>query len=382
VGKVWARRRRGEGDTRITYLHYFLVSNLPSHPSRRVSKPLVTWLILIAGVVGAAAGAYVALALSGPHTAGVGLWLRDFAKTPGAAGVAAVIAAGLAFWGISRQVATSRANLEHEKLREQDRSWWQSFEWAVSRAVPLDRNHEALRLDVSIEVFNALLASAKARNSSAPTEVQQSACGGMLSILTSQIEKDKRDAGAPAVHSVVPSETTSIEQDARTQSALESYVRAAQGTPGESAGARARLFELQIVNAIRGFSDERIQVRDPRQVLRESGRDSFGYWPDGLVSVGGRDVYIETKYYSSASNAQLSHGIRQSLASIRGRGISDPMLVVTNQPPTNVDRFRQEFAAEVTVWEASNDNRALREALVRASELPPWRPGHSFGDGE
>jgi len=73
------------------------VSSTPRE-SRRVP---IFWLGPIV-VLSLTIGGYCALALATADLEGWSQWLRDFAKSPGGAGIAALLAATIAFGGIRR----------------------------------------------------------------------------------------------------------------------------------------------------------------------------------------------------------------------------------------------------------------------------------------
>lgn len=341
---------------------------IPSNQTAPKRGGRANWLVLAGvGIAAGTAGAFISLTLAGPHTAGIGLWLRDFAKTPGAAALAALIAACIALSGISRQVSVSRANLELERRREQDRSWWQSFEWAVSRGVPLDAAHRALREDVSINTFTALQASAL-------TDVQRSACSGMLDILSTERPTSDEDTSSNLPLDSESSESEAyVIQGAKTYEALATYVKASAGTAAASAGARARLYELQVLSVMEGFAGPGVSFLDPKWV-KLGPNSNRRYRPDAVMVLEGQYVNIESKYRDSAVSVSNWTGLQRSIEAIRTRGIDTPVLFVSPQTFEIPDQVRKEWAFEIARWQAPEDNESVRSALVRAAKLDPFRP--------
>jgi hypothetical protein len=120
-------------------------------------------LLLLTGAV--IIGFVCVLFATGVDQAGAAGWVERFSTSPGAAGVAAVVAAGIGFLAIARQ-------LRHNKGVERDAAWWKSFEWVTDRALPRD---EADRLPylVAVDMLAPLVDSAS-------NATQERICGAFL----------------------------------------------------------------------------------------------------------------------------------------------------------------------------------------------------------
>lgn len=88
-------------------------SAVPARTKRRnstrltVSGAALAWAMIgTAGIVGLATWA-ITVAVARPHTAGIGAWISDFAKSSGLAGVLAVVAALIAFFGLNLDYRTN-----------------------------------------------------------------------------------------------------------------------------------------------------------------------------------------------------------------------------------------------------------------------------------
>jgi len=81
------------------------------------------------------------------ETAGEGL--RTFMTSPGMGGVAAVIAASIAFFAVFVQVKQSRR-------AARDEAWWTSFEWTTDRAVPPNPAFKPLPVGLSFDLLTKI----------------------------------------------------------------------------------------------------------------------------------------------------------------------------------------------------------------------------------
>ena len=132
----------------------------PPFIRRSTALWITTAVGLASAVVFAVVSASIVLAIDRPNRASLGEWISDFAKSPGFAGLCAIAAAVLAFWGIHRQVAVSRKGLAHQREVEMKRAWWERFEWAASRAVPASKDGIPLPYDVILNTLTSLLDTA------------------------------------------------------------------------------------------------------------------------------------------------------------------------------------------------------------------------------
>ena len=100
-------------------------------------KPSRFWIIAIVGVICLALGFLCGVALNTAWMPGLGQWLRDFSVSPAFAGACAVVAALIAFVGLTQQTKAQMEESEKTRLREieadQLDAWWRSFDWASSQ---------------------------------------------------------------------------------------------------------------------------------------------------------------------------------------------------------------------------------------------------------
>ena len=221
---------------------------------------------LAAGVLG---GLIVLSANGAADNPAVG-WFGGWLKSPGFAGLGAIIAASIALIGISLQLGASRK-------RDRDAAWWQSFEWASDRALPRKPSELALSFDAALDRLNALATAAR-------TDIQKYAVRGVVDELLrsrgsvvpdqSGADDDRKaqlyeqvadepvrrasDGTEQAVHGA----GLEAEAEAETQpepesqldvsgSAVLRYVLKQVGTAAESRRASASAYEEEVLRALR-----------------------------------------------------------------------------------------------------------------------------------
>lgn len=313
-------------------------------------------------------GAFLGIALASANLANTGLWLRDFAKSPGATATAALVAASLAFWGISRQVTVSRQTLlqqrevaaqtlEHQQKTEESKAWWATFEWSADRGIPSDANDTALPLSVSMRTFEQLQESAQ-------TNVQKAACGGVMDVLAQLLagSRDSSEAGSANTARTKPGDSNYEGAVA----ALSAYVEASRGTAAASPGSEARLYELEATSAVEALNIEGAVVRvtptllgvsldGPRRLIR----------PDAIVEIDGQSVVLEFKKNSSVAQARRS--ISATVADFRARGVEDPIVVVTPLQVEISSEWSEQNRCVIVQWRSGEDSDNLRDAISEAA---------------
>lgn len=300
----------------------------------------------------AVAGAYAALALATAELENWGQWLRDFAMTPGAAAFAALVAAGIAFFGISRQVRVSQSALEHQREDASQLAWWRTFEWTSSRALPLCQNDVPLPQAVTISTLESL---AKA----ATTDVQRAACSGVIDVLSSRV--------LPVVESDVAAPSSAADQDSSAAvDALLSYVEANGGTSAASSKAEAVMYQPRVAGAMyeqRVLAELSSLSPDVRAFREPSNSNSRA---DATLEIAGKRVAVE-----------ISFARTPLVVRARARSAAQHLQQSPACPLVLVSRFETPFSAAeeaqlrvvVATWNSPADNEELLAALHRAAAL-------------
>jgi hypothetical protein len=315
---------------------------------RRLRQISVLWLIPVFAAA-ATLGAYLALALATADLEGLGQWLRDFAKSPGAAAFAALIAAGIAFGGISKQVSVSRAALAQQAEVARSDAWWAMFEWASSRAIPPRHEDQPLPTTVTISTLERLA-------DVATSNVQEAACAGVIDVLTQEI--------APPIMKPSPdgAESSAADPDPAF-AALTSYVESSRGTPAASAIAEALVYENEVSKALMAVS-----WQDPSIKIFRNPPSANDTGADAVAEVDGQRVIIEIKYPRSASRLRVM--AHETIRRLRARGLdTDTYLLITPFPSPLGRDEESELRAVATQWRAPEDTGSLLAALRQASAL-------------
>lgn len=319
-------------------------------PRPRVWLLSVAALVLCAG--SAVAGAYAALALATANLENWGVWLRQFAMSPGAAAFAALAAAAIAFAGISKQVRVSRSALDHQRQEASQLAWWRTFEWASGRGLPQGSDDVPLPQAVTISTLENLVKTAT-------TDVQRAACSGLIDALTSRvlpnIDRDDVDAAADA------------ENDSPGAiDALMSYVDASASTAAASSRAEAALYEPRVeaakyeqtvIAALPGLSS------DVRVFLEPPVTDSR---TDAIVEIAGRSVAVEVSFARTPMVVRAR--ARSASQHRRIAGLTPLVLVSRFQSPFS-DEEEAELRVVVATWNSPADNENLLADIRRASLL-------------
>lgn len=343
--------------------------------STRPSRGGYHWVLLgLTAVLAASLGVIATLMIDREHRWGIGPWFSDFLKSPGLAGMCALVAALIAFIGISRQVRVSRESvelsgrsaaqaqinaqhsLEHQRAAEQDRAWWNTFEWASSRAIPSDKSAEPLPYVAVLKTFQALAGSAI-------DDVQRAAIAGVMDVAATR-------AGETIVDDAVD-DRDGADNDSTDQirSALSAFVASTTNTPARSPAVEYQLYELDVINAL-----TRIEGGDVR--LLGGWRElvpTRGFRPDAIVEVNGTRVVVELKLFRKSST-QSRHRVIETMRRIRDASVRDPILLVS-QPALDFGAdIESDLSFRAVSWSSPSDDDALRQALLEVAELRPWDP--------
>lgn len=218
----------------------------PERRPRRWHRIALTVVLCIAS---GAAGVYFTLALSSADLLSWGPYARDFAKSPGAAGCAAVVAAVIAYSSIRRQVAVSSSALQHQREVASARAWWETSQWASGRAMPSGEKDHPLPDSVTISTLHSLAETAT-------DDVQKVACAGMIEVLTPRVVSTA-DETQESNESPEQDETAAF-------NALASYVMATDGTSAASPKAEAAVYERRVLAALANLSSDVRAFREPQ----------------------------------------------------------------------------------------------------------------------
>lgn len=271
-------------------------------------------------------------------------WLEKFFLSPGAGGLAAVLAATIGALALNRQ-------LDHSKRTEREKSWWQSFEWVAARAVPANKEDIPLPRATSIDVLTSLTTWVS-------SETQSKACQGLLDELleptnTARQEDEKRTP--TAVDASEPEEDATLD---RINAAVARYVETTAGTPAQSAIARAVLYEAAVL-----FALSEVPLKEGETFRREghirtpASRPTPA--PDALFESASARLVVEVKAWT---NPVALNRIRET-AKLKDRYPGHKIMVIS---PLDIGAAVQTAIPEgirFLPWKNEEDTSNLIEAV-------------------
>ncbi|WP_411698540.1 hypothetical protein [Conyzicola sp.] len=316
----------------------------PNVTGRRRILAVVAVMLLC--TVSASVGACIALGLATADLANWSQWARDFAKSPGPAALVALVAAAIAYAGLSKQIAVSRESLAHQQRAAQSTSWWSMFEWASGRAVPAVPGEQALPDEITIGTLQRLAEEAT-------TEVQQTACKGMIDFLVTRLAEEASPIGGRMADDGVP------DPESPVLAPLQQYVDATAGTAASSAKAEALVYENNVRKALLAEAVHNADLR----VFRSPNDDGA----DAILLVNGRKVLVIVRWQRDERRAHAN--VMYELGRLRKIADDSPILVVTPFLPPLSENERELLRAVGVQWRTPADGEKLRTAIQWASIL-------------
>lgn len=305
--------------------------------TRRASVLRQWWLwatVAFAGLALGVLGGIFVVWINGAADDPVINWIGEWIKTPGFAGLCAVVAAGIAFIGISLQLRASRA-------RDSDAAWWQSFEWASDRGLPRDKTELELPSDAAIDTLNALATAAR-------TNIQKNAVRGVVDELvrkkTHRLVDERRAAhgaeateASPSTMDVGDESTTADNDDTQSDgfsSAVWRYALDQVGTAAESRRAGSSAYETEVLRALRHLYQRVLPMPANRP-------------GDAIVATAHRELVVEIKW-----SPNKLRGVHEK------RRLDSVDVVISNAPTTDLPE-----SVNLVVWNPQDGSFALRRAL-------------------
>lgn len=269
------------------------------------------------------------------------------------------MAAGIGFWAITRQ-------LRHNKVVERDATWWKSFEWVSSRALPTDGT-SGLPYLISVDMLAPLAASAR-------DAVQERACGAFIDHLdalnsetspetqSGPAEQASREAAddpsesetdevlAVGVPSDVRTTRWSVAESDRERSTLENYAKQTANSSARSFSVEERLYRLLVRDAVRRVAAAQFKVLP-------GSKDTSSMW---VVNGQGDRVFVVPAGSMRPSNIKTLAGM------LSVKSMHATLLVTKNEvPDSNPTPADHVIAVQ---WSDEGDDAQLRLGLLRAFE--------------
>ncbi|GHD78662.1 hypothetical protein CLV85_1148 [Salinibacterium amurskyense] len=288
----------------------------------------------------------IVAAIDRPLRAPIGAWASEFIKSPGFAGICALIAASLALWGILNQVTVAKRNLEHQREANDSHAWWARFEWAATRAVPVSKDETPLP-------YNAVLSTLTGLTESATDDVQRGAVGAISQVAAAQ-QDDTHGADD------LPADPSRAMEESRI-SLLQKYADVAGDTPARSTAIEGQLYELLVIQALK-------RVLPPHSVSTETFRGASGarlIRPDAVVIHKGKRIIVEVKSYRRQQ--RLSPSATAQIRSLVETSGAEAAIVIAPIELQLDPVSQSEGSITASVWTSPNDDDNLRAALEQAT---------------
>jgi hypothetical protein len=318
-----------------------------SKPGVAGGARLGTWVwtgFVFAILLSALGGAWLALALATANLGNLGQFARDYAKSPGPAAFAALIAAVIAFIGISKQLVVARAALKHQQDSAQEASWWEAFQWASGRAIPEGKDDIRLPDSVTVDTLRRLV-------DDATTEVQRTACRGMVDHLSSRLASETESK-------LQDPDSADVRSANEAYLAFARYVSATEGTAASSPHASALVYEDAVKRALAETNNPEVRVyRNPDERVGA----------DAIIQVGSEKALLWIKW--GTDTKQIRFRVRKDLERLRKVVDASPFLVVTpvSLGFDQLEQNRLGFAS--AQWRGPEDNENLITGLTEALAL-------------
>jgi hypothetical protein len=301
--------------------------------------PIWSWILPICSLlIGASIGGAVALkweAFLDAHN--VGQFAVVFFTSAGFGGLATVVAAIVAVFGVSRQLRQAAAIAQKERRRldriARDAEWWRAFEWATSKVFSSTASSNAVfGDDLAYSVATGLRERAR-------TGEQKHICDALVEQISSRrpVTPVAQDPEAAPV-----AEEGSSSSASPAAFALQSYLlSAANGTdvPRDFRMAESRLLELRAQEAVEELAQKDGAVR----IVAGTLRGAYLGQPDITLLIDGREAIVELKRYRDPAPGM----VRRAAAGVEQLAAGRPALLIvsTGSPlsPTAVAAVQREY---------------------------------------
>lgn len=293
-----------------------------NHDEPETTRPARSWVFHVCSLlIGAAIGGAVALKWEAFFDArNVGQFAVVFFTSAGFGGLATVVAAFVAVFGLGRQLRQTASIAEKERRRldrtARDAEWWRAFEWATSKVFPSTTSSAAaFGDDLAYSVATGLRERAR-------TDDQKHVCDALVEQISSRRRVPPVDQDPEAAPVDGEGSSSSAAPEAF---ALQSYLRsAASGTdvPRDFRMAELRLLELYAQEAVDELTrrDVVVQAVDSTSHGAHLGR------PDITLLIDGREAIVELKRYRDPAPGM----IRRAAAGVEQLAAGRPALLIVS----------------------------------------------------
>lgn len=305
-------------------------------------------------------------------------WWPSFFKSSGFAGVAAVVAAAIAWLSVSGQVRESEKKRRDERQVSRDQRWWDTFSWVYERTFAQQRE-DRMNPDASLAMLKALQDEANADGgtalqrrtvaavsasfqSTAEPEVEEAT----TDTASSQRGEPVRDDDLTTVDLIRPSDLDRVIHlgDAAgrvmvSESSEDLLHSLWEDGQDASPAARAALYENAVGEALQELAIKRPQQRIYRPVAVDGPLTDFVVEGElGLVGV-------EVK--TGISVASLKNARDRILRGISAGHLAGGVVVVADMPGSGAREAMRRSGVQLAQWKTGDDPSSLQAAIDQAN---------------
>lgn len=290
-----------------------------------------------------------------PSSDAVFNWLQTFVVSPGFGGLAAVVAATIAFFGVRRQINATKKDKKEER-------WWATLTWVFDKASSAEDKADPLPKVIAVQVLNEL------RNTADESSPLQSQTADALVTLFSNTanaqaaEESKKSTNTPGTHF-----TTSSSQQLLRSAVAEYWKAAAQMQPPSSRGRIAAIaYEAEVVAAIGKYANN-YGLTVSGELLSEGKSSGQVHRPDVVLSANGKALAIEI--FSRSGSRGLEADVISKAKSLLGSRSVDhagnELEVVGVVAVTNASLFPDTSPGDpqVVLWRNNDDDGSLQSIV-------------------
>ncbi|RKQ83555.1 hypothetical protein U746_3118 [Mycolicibacterium mucogenicum 261Sha1.1M5] len=266
-----------------------------------------------------------------------GQYLRDWLKSPAVAGLGAIVAATIAFFGLKSQSKIALRSLERsEKADEYDR-WQQLFEWTADRAVPRKSEDMPLPPEALIGTLTRLVQTS-------PSPAQQLACRGVMDVIVLRVRESEKPE--PSAH------------DSLINDALSEYASTSLGTSASSPQVRDLLYSRAVIAAL---------LQNPDYHFVPPATFEYARSFDGVVFIGS-DEYLLVSRESHPSKNEIYRTLK-ALSKKYGRKFS-ALIVTKSALADSAGVYSEVTEILVTKWEPDDGPNYLWQSIADLRAAP------------
>ncbi|MDP9998295.1 hypothetical protein [Pseudarthrobacter sulfonivorans] len=282
-------------------------------------------------------------------------WLQTFVVSPGFGGLAAVVAATIAFFGVRRQINATKKDKKEER-------WWATLTWVYDKASNAKDKADPLPKIIAVQVLNELRTTADENS-----PLQSQTADALVTLFSNTANAPGAEEANSSTDSHGMHFITSSSQQLLRSTVAEYWKAAAQMQPQSSRGRIAAIaYEAQVGATIGEYATNHGLTVSSELLTKGKSSDRV-HRPDAVVSANGKALAVEI--FSRSNTRELEANVITRASSLVGcRAVDnagDDIEIVRVLVVTNASRYpeTQPGHPQVVVWRSSDDDDSLHSAV-------------------